>query len=841
MKSRIFALILALCCLSLLLVACKDEACLEHVDANADLVCDTCGATIEVSTTEPETTTEEATEAPETVPPCDKHVDVEPADEYCDVCGANVVVVFLPSEPGETETRVEMEIVTAPADANPTDYIDLGEVKQPASSMEKETNGIDYEYVLNGDIVWAEEVETEIETVEDSPFEDETVVTVLGTLYNAIDLLTGKNIIPTISVPRVDFDYPTYSYHTDSANYTVVNNGFVYSNGFLCATNTNYDDHDTSTSYSMTFDGYAYLSLYYNINSEGGCDRLTVYRNDEPYGSASGSYTEGYIDLYVYAGDTVTLTYSKDGSVSYDNEYCRVSVNVSGSSTNISMPQGVTVDTYGYYFTVTKTVYTATEQTIDNGDFMDPSTEITYSVTIEKTAYTYTGAKIADATWTAKFDTDLYAYVSEDGTGFADSWKLEQYDDTRSAEYAYITYDGNIYLVKKETNELIPGGSALTFIDRPVFDYANDAYGYVVDGYTLYVYDLSQWLECVYTYTIPGFYEDVDTFLLENGNMLLQTYLRLPSDSVSFDIQTTDYKYDLVYILIDPTAKTATEVEFGYWINECVTDLGLFTEKATNVFVVFPINQSLIDYSGMTVLVVDNDLSILCQLPDLNYESLALFGSSYIRMYNDILDCYEILNTSFGFVTYVPGDAVFYDNYFTINGKLYTVADGKIQALETILKETVKGNYVIFDYSDLNMFIRETIKVPAENDSNLPAEEQQNYYIVTVGAKGFEISKIGKKTDKYYEEFYEVTDFGYVTKAYVYDDGNLFDNAVDNEASFLVFYNQNGVLLGTTQNTEVNLGNFQYLYCDENDGVYTLTVRYLDATYNYQSLTFVIQ
>lgn len=843
MKSRIFALILALCCLSLLLVACNDEVCVEHIDENNDLVCDTCGATIEVSTTEPETSAEETTEAPETNPPCDKHVDAEPADGRCDTCGANVVVVFLPSEPGETETRVEMEVVTAPADANPSDYIDLGEAKQPASSMETETKGIDYDFALNENIVWVEEEVTEIVTPEDALFEDETEIKVLGTRYDAIDLLTGKKIIPSLYVPAIDFDYPSISSNGFSGSYSTYTDGFATEDGYIFATNVGDAYNSTTSTYTMVFDGYALVSLYYEVNSESSnFDYLLITRNGQEEARVGGPSMSGKVDLTVYAGDTVNLTYTKDSSVSVDNEYCRVSIDVTSGYTSSDLSHGVTVDAYGYYFVVTKAIYSSVEQEVEaEGDFVEPTTETVYSVTVEKTAYTYNGVEIAKATWTAKYDTDLYDYVSESGTTFSDSWKLEAYDEYRSPEYAYVTYDGNIYLINKETGELIPGGSALTFIDRPAFDYANDAYGYVVDGYTLYVYDLSKWLECVYTYTVPGYYEDSDAWMLENGNLLLQTFLALPDDAVSYDIQNNYSKYDIVYILIDPAAKTATEVEFGYIIDECVTEYELFSDKAINVFVVYPIKQALVDTSAETILVVGNDLSILCQLPDLNYGYLNLFGNGYIRMYNDILECYEILDADFNFVTYVPGDATFYENFFTINDKFYTVAGGKIQALDTVLNANLKGEYVFEGYNELNLFIRETVEVPAENEGDAPTYTE-NHYVVTVDANGFKLTKIGKETDRAYEVFYNTLAFGgYATHVYVYAEDALVEGAIDYEASFINVYNQNGVKIGTTQNTEINLSNYQYYNCYEEDGVYKLTICYRDAEYNYQYLTYVIQ
>ena len=702
--------------------------------------------------------------------------------------------------------------------------------------METETEGIDYDRVLNDNIVWVEEEVTEIETVEDSFIEDETEIKVLGTRYDAIDLLTGKEIIPTISVPSIDFQHPDIYDYVNSTNYTVQNDGFAYGGGYVYANNVGID-YSTAT-YTMFFDGYAYVRLYCEVNSEGSCDYLSIQRNGYDEGYFSGENRSGWIEFSVYAGDTVTLLYHKDGSYSVDNEYCHVTIDVTGNSHNVAIPHGATVEAYNYFFVVTKAIYSAVEQVIEGVFSDEPATETIYSVTVEKTAYTYNGVQIAKATWKATYDNDQYTYISEDGTSYSDSWKLEEYDEYRNPEYAYVTYDGNIYLINKETNELIPGGSALTFIDRPAFDYANDAYGYVVDDYTLYVYDLSKWLECVYTYTIPSYFVNADTFLLENGSLLLQTYMALPDNAVSYDVRIYGAKYDLVYILIDPAAKTATEVEFGYWIDECITEYDIFTDKATNVFVVYPIAQSMLDYSAETILIVGNDLSVLCQLPDLNYESLALFGNGYIRMYNDLLDCYEILDSGFNFVTYVPQNAYFYETFFEINNKLYTVADGKIQALDTVLEANLKGEYELYNSCGQNLIVREIVEIPAEEEGLSP---KTNFYLVSVDATGFKLTKIGKEANSGYEELYSVTSFGYITMVFIYDQDPLAEGDIDREKSFLNIYNEKGEKIGTTQNSDVNLDNFQYSNSYENDGVYTLTICYRDTEYGYQYLTYVIQ
>ena len=840
MKSRIFALILAVCCLSLLFVACDKEACTEHVDENKDLICDVCGATVENSTEA--ATTEPATEAPTeaaTVPPCDAHVDEEPADQYCDVCGRAVVVVFLPSEPGEAETRVEMEVITAPADANISDYVDLGAAKNPAGSMEEQTEGIDYDYEMNDDFAWVEENITEMVTSEMEPApgaEPETEAKVIGTRYDVVNMLTGEKIIPTITVGALDFDLPF------NDDYDTQSNGFAVGTGYVYATNVGGDQYNnTDTSYTLTFYGSNSVRLSYDVSSEGTYDYLRIELNGNEQTTVSGTNVSGEIELYVSYGDTITLKYHKDSSVSVDNEHCRVAI-------NLFEPHGVTVTPYDYFFIVTKTLYSATEQPIEGDD--TEATETVYSVTVEKTAYTYKGVEIAQVTWTAEYDADLEQFISENGDSLADLWKLEDYDISRDAKYAYLTYDGTIYLIDKTTYEMVVGGSTHTFVGRPEFDYENEFFGYVVDDYTLYVYDLSKWLECVYTYTVPGYFaEGIDTFLLENGNLLLQALIVLPDDAVSYDLYFGD-KYDIVYILIDPAAKTATEIEFGYWIDECITENDIFTDKATNVFVVHPISQSMFDNSAETILVVDNNMNALCALPVLDYAHMTLFGNDYLRVYNDMLDCYEILDKSFNLITYVPDRASFYANFFKIDNLYYTIVDGKIQALDTVLDAKLTGEYNLEYFDEMHMIYREVVEIPAEEEG-MPSTYKTNYYVVYVGNTGFALTKIGAEKDAYSEVLYEVTDFGYITRVLVYavDENGDFvldiysgEKEIDYTKSYYAVYSQDGKLLGVTKDAGIMLENTIDVYDNYlGDGVYTLTFRYSDEENGITRKVYVIR
>ena len=142
MKTKVFALILAILCLSMAVVGCNQE-CAEHVDENKDAKCDKCEAAIVCATH-----TDENKDlvcdvcGGASVSACEKHVDAdknlecdtcktklcdhkdENADNLCDSCGVAVVAVNVQVPPTEEE-RVDMVVSTIPTDVALDQYVNV--------------------------------------------------------------------------------------------------------------------------------------------------------------------------------------------------------------------------------------------------------------------------------------------------------------------------------------------------------------------------------------------------------------------------------------------------------------------------------------------------------------------------------------------------------------------------------------------------------------------------------------------------------------------------------------------------------------------------------------------
>ena len=97
-------------------------------------------------------------------------------------------------------------------------------------------------------------------------------------------------------------------------NYTETNDAtypFTWEDGILVSTN---HENSTSSSYTLTALRNFTLNLEYKISSESGYDYLTIHHNYRQLQKISGSYDWRSLSIALQAGDTVTFTYSKDGS-----------------------------------------------------------------------------------------------------------------------------------------------------------------------------------------------------------------------------------------------------------------------------------------------------------------------------------------------------------------------------------------------------------------------------------------------------------------------------------------------------------------------------------------------
>ena len=328
------------------------------------------------------------------------------------------------------------------------------------------------------------------------------------------------------------------------------------------------------------------------------------------------------------------------------------------------------IDFYANYFVVKQTP----------SDVTDPMTGVrTRSVTY--TYYTYAGEKIYELAWAGTYNEFSNDFFNANGEIFADVYTKLQINDTTENGLAYITFDEKTYVVDLESDKIIHTERADTIINRPAFDEICDNYGYVMSKNSagqvteIHVYDLTKWIDCVYYYAIPSYYQQPVVVVLENGNILVQSYTFLAADAVSFDAVINSNKYDIVYTVIDVATKSESLVEFGYDIKgEAAVSL-LKDVDGINVLRVAPIENDFVNNNAIKYLVVDNSLKVLFDLgaamkSDMN---LAVVGNNLFATNVKVggTTVTEIVGADGAHVTYIPTGAVKYNNYLTVGTRIY--------------------------------------------------------------------------------------------------------------------------------------------------------------------------
>lgn len=184
--------------------------------------------------------------------------------------------------------------------------------------------------------------------------------------------------------------------------------------------------------------------------------------------------------------------------------------------------------------------------------------------------------------------------------------------------YNYLNDGKTTVAFDPETGKILHKADNAFFVHRPSFEAytADGKFGIDVEGNTFRFYNLESWIDLAFEYTLPSYCEwnSETVFFLANGTVLVEAMIELPETAVSYDLYMHGDKYDLVYKIIDPAKKTVTDVEFGYAIEVDVTDEFELTDKTSNVFLVYPIENQMCDFASYKLLAVDSELNILCEL-----------------------------------------------------------------------------------------------------------------------------------------------------------------------------------------------------------------------------------
>ncbi|MBR2354535.1 MAG: hypothetical protein IKA76_08555 [Clostridia bacterium] len=292
--------------------------------------------------------------------------------------------------------------------------------------------------------------------------------------------------------------------------------------------------------------------------------------------------------------------------------------------------------------------------------------------------------------WILYTDCNYYYFYNEESVMASFAMDTIVGEEPKTADIQTESLNNDLLLVDADevcyildgTEVLFGGIDAKTFVDRPSFFAKSDDYGYSQKNNKIYVYDLTKWLNCVYSYEIPSYYVNPQTALLENGTLLLHASVQLPDGAVSYDYLDNGKKYDLIYVILDPAKKTAEAVEFGYAIAWMVAldGFSVLNERALNYAVVSPIVDDRIDTNIVKAFVVDNSMKILYDLSETlkafdGAQTIELVAENLFMIITDLgqnSTVRAIYNEKGEFICYLPQTAVLHDGFVKYDGRYYS-------------------------------------------------------------------------------------------------------------------------------------------------------------------------
>ena len=366
--------------------------------------------------------------------------------------------------------------------------------------------------------------------------------------------------------------------------------------------------------------------------------------------------------------------------------------------------------------------------------------------------FTYTGKQIGEN------------YVDEDGSWM--DYSDPYVDYTLDESLCYVIYQNKYYVIDTETYDLVYTSTPDEMVKRPIFDDVKGNYGYVFTGSFavegVNVYDLTKWIDCVYNYTVPSYYDDAEMTVLDNGKILVWANVALARNAVSYDFIESGDKYDMVYVIVDPVAGTETEVEFGYAIDIVLPieeDGGVFTAVSLdyNIARVYPVENGYVNYNAPKLFIVDNELNIICEI---NAQDVTVLVDDGVFLkevtFNDGKYAYELVDVNGKHISYLSLETTPMIGYKIVGDCLVNYAGETLLDLSkynsgyTSYEGLTIGNYII---------LFEEVVVEADDPETEDVDETVMGYKFYFYNPGADLKEIDTDKDNWAIE--NVTAYGY--------------------------------------------------------------------------------
>ena len=252
---------------------------------------------------------------------------------------------------------------------------------------------------------------------------------------------------------------------------------------------------------------------------------------------------------------------------------------------------------------------------------------------------------------------------------------------------------------------------------------------------------------------LPSYAENVEQFILENGNVLIQYKINADKFGTKYDIYDTETesKFDVVTILYNVEKNTVKEVEFDYEIYNVITKSDLFAKSDVydgdieNIAVAFKIEDKLVNRnsSNVSLLRLSNNLNAKLLKKAFPTQDTANFDAIAPEtfMATNIAGQKVILDKDLEVTSII-------DNYLTHNHK-YIIANGNLYNL---------AGAEIYNYADQNFSVVKVFETSVLFKKTTEAENAETIitWFLYYGGKAEKIASTDKR------EQVTTTPFGYI-------------------------------------------------------------------------------
>lgn len=423
--------------------------------------------------------------------------------------------------------------------------------------------------------------------------------------------------------------------------------------------------------------------------------------------------------------------------------------------------------------------------------YQESTPDKSYSVSVIDAYGVPCAFKVTIGTYDYSYGEYYYSYsvYTLDGTPIATELdEASAYAYQLSGGQAVLNISDTLYVI--ENNKVITTYDADTFVDRPAFTFVNEEknLGYVVsyNNPAVLVYELSSWINCVWSYEIPSCY-DYDVFFLANGNILIQTKTMVPAGSVNYDYTNGNTNYDLDYFVVDVNTRATTEIEFGYYIRSVdVANKDTDGSAVKNWLTVNNIVNKNVASDSM-VLAAGDDLTVIGEksatLPSVLVQDFELVANNTFLAtiyYGEGTTVRKLYDANGAEIAILPNNAVIKGNYILLNKTMY---DFQMNPVYTLTEK--QSIYAAFD---TYMIVYDQ----GDSEAEIPAGY---FYVSASNGNPVQITSENSVIVEFSSDYFVI-------------------KTMEDEAQLYKIYNENGQLVYTSSNSIYNIFN--------GEGVFTI-------------------